>query len=260
MENASEALKMAFAVLVFVIAMSLGFMMISQARATADVVYATTDKQDYVDDITATTVTTDGAGNLITYRIVGLDTVIPTIYRYAQENYAVTIIEGNTIKARFDLQTESIVSSDYSATGSHGQNYLDLINGSVDAAGNTLVEGLSSRIFNATGINVTINDNIIKGLYKIEDVPNRPNAPWTSSPYNIMKRLRQDIFGGTEMAFNTNSDGTRINRYSGVFGTEGLIGKYDTEDFKEYYYTIKETNNLTEEEETKKLEIIYVVN
>ena len=48
MENAIDAMKMAFAVLVFVIAMSLAFMMITQARSTADVVFQTTDKQEYV--------------------------------------------------------------------------------------------------------------------------------------------------------------------------------------------------------------------
>lgn len=258
MENAAEALKMAFAVLVFVIALSLGFMMISQARATADVVYEARDKQDYVDGVTATTVSTDDDGNKIEYRIVGLDTVIPTIYRYAQESYAVTIIDGNTIKARFDIQTENIASSEFNLNGNHGQGYKNLAGASdaeLDADGKPMVVSIENRIKSATGkrdFSISNYDELMKTLYSIEGV-SKPYAPWTSSPYNIMRRLKKDIYGGTEqLSFNT-------NEYKGVFNSKGLIGTYPGGKFREYYYTIQEKNHLSGEKETKKLEIIYEV-
>lgn len=251
MENAAEALKMAFAVLVFVIAMSLGFMMISQARATADVVYMATDKQDYVDNITAMTDTGESA------RIVGLDTVIPTIYRYAQENYAVTIIDGNTIKARFDLQTENIVSSEFPNTTqpNGGENYQNLLN--TDSSDDII--GISECINMATGKNVLVNDQLFKNLYKIVD-STKPFAPWTSSTYKIMQRLKVDIGGGSSIFFNTNPDGTKTNKYNGVFSANGLRETYKDKKFEEYYYTIEGKNPLTNEDQVEKLEIIYVVN
>ena len=246
MENAAEALKMAFAVLVFVIAMSLGFMMISQARATADVVYMATDKQDYVVGATAMRNT----GN--EYRIVGLDTVIPTIYRYAQENYAVTIIYNHAIIARFDLQTENIISSDFP----DGEKYQQLINGASDGS----VIKLAKRIEDATNESVTVNDVLFKNLYPIVG-SSKPFAPWTASPYKIMQRLKVDINGGS-IYFNTNTDGTATNLYKGNNILQGGLITYcqdkNITQFEEHYYTVKEVNHLTNEKETKKLEIIYV--
>lgn len=252
MENAAEAFKMAFAVLVFVIAMSLGFMMISQARATADVVYATTDKQEYVEGYTSMSKTNNK------YRIVGLDTVIPTIYRYAQENYAVTIVEGDEIKARFDLQTEDTVSSEFpnTSTDPGGKNYQNLVN---DDPNDNII-GLKECIKLATKIEIKDDyKELFKRLYKIDN-SSKPFAPWTSSTYKIMQRLKIDIGGGKAIYFNTNTTGVGINEYSGVFGEDGLIKKYKNKSFYEYYYTVKGTNDLTGEEQVEKLEIIYVVN
>ena len=49
MENATDALKMAFAVFVFIIALSIVFSLISQAKETADTVLFYSDKTNYYD-------------------------------------------------------------------------------------------------------------------------------------------------------------------------------------------------------------------
>lgn len=79
MENAVEALKMAFAVLVFVMALSLTIMNFSLARQTADFVLESADPTAYYN------YNAEGHEN----RIVGLETVIPTLYKYAVENYTI---------------------------------------------------------------------------------------------------------------------------------------------------------------------------
>ncbi len=80
MENAADALKMAAAVLVFVIALGIGISSFSQARTAADTLISYTDRDSvtqYAEDIGTKT------------RFVGKETIIPTIYRAYKENYKI---------------------------------------------------------------------------------------------------------------------------------------------------------------------------
>lgn len=87
MENAVDALKMAGAVLLFVLAISVAIVSFGQARETADTILDYKDRETvYID------------GNLYyratgTERTVGLETIIPTIYRAYIENYKI-VFEG----------------------------------------------------------------------------------------------------------------------------------------------------------------------
>lgn len=87
MENASEALLMAFAVLIFVVALSLGISSFSLARQTTQSIVDMTDREfDY------TYVDFDSEK---TSRIVGIETIIPTLYRAYKENYIVRFYDRN---------------------------------------------------------------------------------------------------------------------------------------------------------------------
>lgn len=102
MENAVDALKMAFAVLVFVIAMWIAFSLLGQANATAREIFFSMDKITYLDPQRV------GGGDA-NNRIVGLETIIPTIYRYSVENCGVTIINNDgKLVARYDTETENV--------------------------------------------------------------------------------------------------------------------------------------------------------
>lgn len=105
MENAVGALKIAFAVLIFMIGLALLFSMTTQARETASFLISEIDPTKYYlyyEEATEDTI--DNNGN----RIVTLQDMIPVLYRYSEENYGVTIVDkdGN-IAARFDLDTET---------------------------------------------------------------------------------------------------------------------------------------------------------
>ena len=105
MENAVGALKIAFAVLIFMIGLATLFSMTTQARETASFLISETDPTIhylYYEEPTEDII--DNNGN----RIVTLQDIIPVLYRYSEENYGVTIIDkdGN-ITARFDLDTET---------------------------------------------------------------------------------------------------------------------------------------------------------
>lgn len=132
MENAVQALKTAAAVLIFVIAITVSFTMFSKAKVTANAVIKIQDKQKYLESaevdngILYTSSTAiqsqneQGESNIngMTidgYRIVGLEDVISTLYRYSVEKYGVTIVQQDgTIISRFDSNTENIVRQYYS--------------------------------------------------------------------------------------------------------------------------------------------------
>ena len=92
MENAAEALKGGGAVLLFVLALSVAIVSFGQARETADTILDYRDREvkyidgeEYMDYFYYKSTGTE--------RTVGLETVIPTIYRAYIENYKI-VFEG----------------------------------------------------------------------------------------------------------------------------------------------------------------------
>lgn len=117
MENAAEALKMAGAVLLFVLAISVAIVSFGQAREAADTILDYKDRETvYID------------GNLYykttgTERTVGLETIIPTIYRAYIENYKIVFeglnepiytlkLSGNTKIAKYTIDLETKTTTD----------------------------------------------------------------------------------------------------------------------------------------------------
>lgn len=94
MENAVDALKIAFAIFVFVMALSLTIYMFTQARETADIVLQSSDVTEFM-DYTSLEELEEGTTMVGSERIVGLETIIPTLYKYYKENYTVIFLEGN---------------------------------------------------------------------------------------------------------------------------------------------------------------------
>ena len=117
MENAVDALKMAGAVLLFVLAISVAIVSFGQAREAADTILDYKDRETvYID------------GNLYykttgTERTVGLETIIPTIYRAYIENYKIVFeglnepiytlkLSGNTKIAKYTIDLEPKTTTD----------------------------------------------------------------------------------------------------------------------------------------------------
>lgn len=88
MENATEALKMAAAVLVFVLALSITISAFGEARQSAQIVLEYKDR-DYDND------TYLNYNVKTTKRIVGAETIIPSIYKAYKENYKIVFKQAN---------------------------------------------------------------------------------------------------------------------------------------------------------------------
>lgn len=99
MENAVDALKIAFGMLVFVIALTLAFMVFSQATQTSTKMLFASDKTNYY---TYSNEAENKAG-----RIVGADVVISSLYRYYKESVVVRVYDkNNTLIEEFNTETD----------------------------------------------------------------------------------------------------------------------------------------------------------
>lgn len=90
MENAVEALKMAGFMLLFIIALSITMITLTQAKTTADALVQNQDRQESYQYIELTEGETRSFSRTVT-----LSDIIPTLYRYAQEDYAVQFYNSN---------------------------------------------------------------------------------------------------------------------------------------------------------------------
>lgn len=218
MESAVEALKMAAAVLIFVIAIFSSFSLFGTAKQTADSIIRIRDKQVYLQAadldggiLYTSARTIKGEGSLteeqvkdrlgVTIkgdRIVEVGDIISTIYRYYIEKYGVTIMDasGNII-ARYDSSTEARMNSWNTYNNSIKQEYVKKLNKNTD-----------------TDYVVTPRFNIgrLQELYRIKiEGRNSVGSPWYGSEEEIRKRIASDLMGETcTYNINTTYEGKNI--------------------------------------------------
>ena len=115
MEDSVDALKMAFSVFAFILALAIVFAMFSQAREVSDIVIDRTDRNYFTEYALADEEKVSG-------REVGIETIIPTLYRYYKEKFSVDIKTSGDILERFDEETERLVYT----RGDNYEDYKDL--------------------------------------------------------------------------------------------------------------------------------------
>lgn len=268
MENAIDALKIAFAIFIFVIAIALSFSIIGQVRATSETILALNDKANSYDYVTNED---SNANNK--ERIVSFETILPTIYRYAKEQYAVTITnKDGTPIVRYDLYTEG---------------FMNDWNTILKNMNRTSTKDIAIDKFNEIKERIAIVDAIIQkdtekenaiwnslttgteGTYRagtLYKVTNRNNAtintgaPWGSEHQEIIKRINADVTGGTYQRNGITYIGKNLNQYKGKTFKEKFI------EIQTSGTTITDTdeeNNIEYSLETvkgnKKLEIVYIM-
>lgn len=93
MENAAEALKIAFAVMLFVMALTLSMSSFSQATRAVNTITSMRDRENgWVGDLMYVT----PSENLT--RTVGIETVVTSMYRAYEENMTIYFFENDGIK------------------------------------------------------------------------------------------------------------------------------------------------------------------
>ena len=222
MENITRALIMAFSMLIFVIAFSYAMYLINKATATSDVLLESITTSKYYDNI-------EVSGSDVATREVGIDTIIPVLYRYYKENYAVKIYDGDTLIQIFDVNLESKIARAAAYTGTTDKELVSL----------------KGSIYN----------NKTNQAYLFE-------APWTGST-DEDTRTRIDYFLNGEKGYinNTLVDYTKDSGFIKKYG-----GRTFTESFVEYAYsgeTISTENGLEtitgNTQESNKIIITYTL-
>lgn len=116
MENAVESMIIIFAVIVFVIALSLTTFMLSKAMTTTEELIYFSDKTNYMQNIK---IEENAIVDNMIQRDVTIDTVITSLYRYYKENFVVKIYNlGGELVQIFDTSIEGKIYSAMSKTDS----------------------------------------------------------------------------------------------------------------------------------------------
>lgn len=220
MENAVDALKMAAASLIFVVAFSLAMMMFSKSRIATDAIISNLRLKDFFPSVEALENNTT--------REVGIETVIPTLYRYCQsdDNFRIVILApkgaGTTEHQVFDTALESVINQGIKPS-------------EID---DSTTEGKRKKIYYES-IYSKYND-ATKLAYMFE-------APWLGqdSEYYRTERVNAYIYG-TKAKNMPKVDYTGSN-VSGNSGLMGLIsGKAGI--FKESYIEYTVSGKVTKDE------------
>lgn len=239
MENVGDALKMAFAVFVFVIAMWIAISLLGQANATAKEIFFSMDKITYLEPERV-------GGSEANNRIVGLETIIPTIYRYSVENCGVTIIDKNgKLVARYDTETENVARNI--------KNYLGFQESQSNQNTPVYIEANRSYLshidylvkvlkWNGTGFENQGTDEIyynedldkkIQDLYSYKIISadgsetNAYGAPWGAE--YVAERIKTDLTG-----VEYNIGGYKYNPFKDKGLLELLMEDNDNPQYKEY--------------------------
>lgn len=259
-DNISNALLMAAAMLIFIIAVTVTFSLISQTKTTADtVLYSYDDTKYYDEGYENITYTLANEKNL--NRKVNMETIMPTVYRYIKEHYGVTIMNSDgIIIARFDETTESIVNnwSSYlknEAKDHKCEKHYEYIRNLAIAA------DFKIEKFDQNYPNYNALTDLWENIYGLDKTSGNTSikygTPWLGDESKIANRLKVDFGGGTAVY----SSGT----HTGL----NLLKEYSKKDFIEKFLFVSDNSGTETDEETgdsvitkantTKLEIIYVM-
>ena len=238
MENAAEALLMGFAVLVFALALTVGMTVFSNVKSVSDIVLYSADETNYYDYQGAT-------GKAAQNRIVGLETILPALYKYYQENYTVCFREGNyNLDTGEFSNTKPLVVYKTKSTYKRGENIL------WGETYDTMMQTKYSKYFTGGYIKKGSQDIF---SFDLEEETLR-HEPWTSNLDKVKENLDCFLWGKTYTNLTTNQPYITytgfINEYKNSKFVE-TVGDYDYSDTKD------DTNVSSLQKAKKKRMIIF---
>lgn len=139
MENAAEALKMSAFVLIFVLALTIAIATLTQAKTTSEVILFAQDETNFYSYIEEDEFVS--SGKYETSRKVGIDSIIPTLYRYNKEKFRVEFVgldkelyrsrKTNEKMYSLDLDEEMVNEEEWQGSQKKTKENLDKIISSV---------------------------------------------------------------------------------------------------------------------------------
>lgn len=279
MENAVDALKIAAAILVFIIAIGSSFSLFGTAKHTADSIVTMRDKQAYLDvaefDNGVLYTSTEsiesmaddeaiGGVNNNGHRVVKVDDVVSTILRYNKEKYGVTIIDYSSKKVlfRFDSNTENVMRRWNNIVHDHIKGK------SPEQQRDDYVEKIKDQIDTPLYVprdDIKLTKDSLAEIYAIEDGDGRTTcgAPWYGNDEQIRRRIVCELFG-EEYEYNKQKFKRLNPLYNKLIGASQIIEVTNEIDQSDY---LKDTDGAGNEVETNLLmtyempavEVVYIL-
>lgn len=230
MDDVVQAISIAFACIVFVIALSVSMYMFSQVTTTAEALSLYADPTTYYDNVQ---LVEDNNGENGTERLVSAETIIPTLYRYHKENFCVKIYDAsNNLIQIFDVKLEGDVHNAVADTNAEDEND-------------------SSQVVN----------NALKNIFDDKEKPYYLfQAPWLGSTEAVKTRI--DFFINGDFGYINNA---LVDYRKNKFYAARMQGIQFREQFISYSYTgeTMETEDgdtlVTGAESKDKIVIIYTM-
>jgi hypothetical protein len=238
MENATDALEIAFAIFVFILAIAIAINSLSVMKVAADSVLYSSDKTNFY---TAEDELENGAYGT---RIVGVETIIPMLYRYINESITIKIIDkdGNIyqifsldiegeLNERIKACRELLGSIPIDSQDIKGIKYNIMKNIAgrfdIDTNNDPLTDDERTKISDYLGEYAGYEGATghIKGyldIYKESVAPDsksqRSIIPWIGSTANIRKRIELFIGGTNSLSVDDKTiNSTTIMNYGNGF-------------------------------------------
>lgn len=145
MDNAADFLKTSFAVLIFIIAISVTFSMVSKVTTASRTILKNSDRNTYFRPMTE--------AETAKSRKVTNETVISMINRIEQESFCIKVIDGN-LTWFFDIENSKIEDN-----GTITEKTLDEI----------INEYMLNTINEQSTFNETFTEQVYEGVYKTAD-------------------------------------------------------------------------------------------
>ncbi len=218
MENATKALQMAFAVFAFIIALTLFFMVSNQAKAVSDFVLYVTDNTNFLETKEAENALKEG-------RKVGMETIIPTLYRYAKENYKVKIYAES-----YDKEYDSVTDT-WTNGNTKDMKLIQVFDTEIEVFIKQITPTNKNSYVNSGKI--TDAEYTAYNMYKNE-------AMWSGNEKDTRNRIDAFLKGG-EIVIN------QTYTYNAPIGN-GFIKNYKDKEFLEVYREVKEAKTLDNED------------
>ncbi|MDE5831158.1 MAG: hypothetical protein K2H53_06090 [Clostridia bacterium] len=252
MENAADALKIAFAIMIFALAVTVLFYTASLVRSVSESVLLDSDKTRYYSYYESDENSVDKNGN----RIVTLEDIIPTMYRYHTESAAVTIIDKKgEIVTRLDRQTETLCTNWNNRTQKQKEIILNEINYILKYCnGANLLEDVKEL------------EELFRKIYKQD--PNdyykkQFDCPWNGLESLTAQRIDSDL-SGIKAYFSIRQPGKQINldsedakklaNHIPCLGEgKSIIDEFENSRFTEYLVLYDTNNYITDDEDGDRL-------
>lgn len=201
------------------------YSLFSKARTTAEMVLRSSDKTVYY-DYTSYSIPQDTSGN----RIVGYETIIPTLYKYDKERYKVTFKQGNYNETTGELSnvTNLSIYETKSVQANWNKNYVNDFDGETTSTSGHNMNICSFDIVEETQRNEPWVGSSEQVKLHLDAIFSGGNYTLPQNPSKYLSYSRNPLSNRNSKFIEQIGEIKTISNNDNVDGTESVIGNKTT--------------------------------